>query len=170
MTALTIRPATTDDARTLLAIYRPIVLNTTISFELEPPTLNQFQQRIEKALTNYAWLVAEIDGRPTGYAYGTEHRSRGAYQYAVETSAYVHPNFYRQGIGKILYKKLLSNLAQKGYCNAYAGIALPNEASIALHKRVGFEYIGTFPKVGRKFGRWHDVSWWHCPLRDEPDD
>lgn len=163
-TDLIIRPAALDDAEPLLAIYRPIVLQTAISFELEPPTLEQFQQRIETALTGWEWLVAEADGRIAGYAYGTSHRPRGAYRYAVETSAYVHPDFYRRGIGLALYQKLLPNLAKKGYCNAYAAIALPNEASIALHRRAGFEYIGTFPSVGRKFGRWHDVSWWHCRL------
>jgi phosphinothricin acetyltransferase len=165
---LIIRPATLDDAEALLAIYRPIVLNTTISFELEPPTLEQFRERIEGALADYDWLVAEVDGRPIGYAYGTSHRSRGAYRFAVETSAYIHPSYYRRGIGLNLYKKLLPNLAEKGYCSAYAGIALPNEASTALHKRAGFVYIGVFPSVGRKFGRWHDVSWWHCRLREEP--
>jgi L-amino acid N-acyltransferase YncA len=168
MTSFTIREGTSADAEALLAIYRPIVLHSAISFELEPPTLEAFRSRLEKALANYVWLVAEVNGRTAGYAYGTSHRAREAYQYAVETSAYVHPDYYRRGIGLALYKKLLPNLAKKGYCNAYAAVALPNEASIALHKRAGFEYIGTFPLVGRKFGRWHDVSWWHCPLRDEP--
>lgn len=163
-----IRQAKVGDAEPLLAIYRPIVLETAVSFELEPPTLEQFRQRIVKAVSDYDWLVAEVDGRTAGYAYGTSHRPRGAYRYAVETSAYVHPDFYRRGIGLKLYEKLLRNLAKKGYCNAYAAIALPNEASIALHKRAGFVYIGTFPSVGRKFGRWHDVSWWYCHLRDEP--
>jgi phosphinothricin acetyltransferase len=168
MNDLTIRPATLADAEPLLAIYRPIVLHTTISFELEPPTLKEFRQRMEKALAGWAWLVAEVDGRLAGYAYGTAHRPRAAYQYAVETSAYVHPDYYRQGIGRKLYLQLLPALAEKGFCNAYAAIALPNEASIALHRQVGFEYIGTFPSAGRKFGRWQDVSWWHCRLRDEP--
>lgn len=165
MNSLIIRTATLDDAKHLLAIYRPIVLNTTISFELEPPNLDQFKQRIAKILAEHAWLVAEINGSPAGYAYGASHRPREAYRFSVETSAYVHPDYYRQGIGLALYEKLLPKLAKKGYCNAYAAIALPNEASIALHKRVGFEYIGVFPSVGRKFGRWHDVSWWHCKLR-----
>ena len=98
-----IRPATPNDAEPLLDIYRPIVLNTTISFELEPPTLEQFRHRIEKGLAKYDWLVAELNGRPIAYAYGTSHRSRAAYQYAVETSAYVHPDYYRQGIGITLY-------------------------------------------------------------------
>jgi phosphinothricin acetyltransferase len=163
-----IRPVEIEDAQLVLDIYRPIVLETAISFELEPPTVTDFQERIKKAQRKYAWLVAEENGRPAGYAYGTEHRTRGAYRYAVETSAYVHPDFYRRGIGLALYQKLLPKLANLRYCNAYAAIALPNEASISLHKKVGFEYIGTFPLIGRKFGQWHDVSWWHCPLRDEP--
>ncbi|MFZ0544552.1 MAG: arsinothricin resistance N-acetyltransferase ArsN1 family B [Candidatus Promineifilaceae bacterium] len=166
--SIIIRNATPDDAEPLLTIYAPIVRETTISFELEPPTLNEFRGRIEKALAGWDWLVAEVDGRIAGYAYGSTHRNRAAYQYAVEVSAYVHPDYHRQGIGLTLYKNLLSNLAKRGYCNAYAAIALPNEASIAFHRRLGFNYIGTFPSVGRKFGRWHDVSWWHCPIRDEP--
>lgn len=168
MIPFTIRQAKTADAEAMLAIYRPIVLQTAISFELEPPSLEAFKSRIEKALAAYLWLVAEVDGRTAGYAYGTSHRAREAYKYAVETSAYVHPDYYRRGIGLALYEALLPNLAKIGYCNAYAAVALPNEASIALHERAGFRYIGTFPSVGRKFGRWHDVSWWHCPLRDEP--
>lgn len=163
-----IRPVTREDAAELLAIYRPIVLETAISFEVEPPSLAEFETRIEKALAKYHWLVAEVDGRIAGYAYGTEHRTREAYRYAVETSAYVHPDFYRQGIGRSLYHQLLPALAHKGYCNAYAAIALPNKASIALHKSVGFQFIGIFPTIGWKFDQWHDVSWWHCPLRKNP--
>ncbi len=168
MTGYIIRPATINDAEPLLEIYRPIVLNSAVSFELEPPTVEHFQQRIEKALASWAWLVAETDGRAIAYAYATSLRPREAYRYTVETSAYVHPDYYRQGIGLQLYKKLLATLVEKGFCSAYAVIALPNEASIALHKKAGFRYIGTFPRAGRKFGRWHDVSWWHYPLRDEP--
>lgn len=168
MTGYAIRTATLDDAGSLLEIYRPIVLNTAVSFELEPPTLEQFRQRIQKALDGWDWLVAEADGRPIAYAYGTSLRPRAAYRYAVETSAYVHPDYYRLGIGRQLYEKLLTALTNKGFCSAYAVIALPNEASITLHKKVGFKYIGTFPKVGRKFNQWHDISWWHRPLRDEP--
>lgn len=167
---MTIRTATPDDAEPLLDIYRPIVLHSAISFELEPPTLQQFRKRIETALAGWEWLVAEIDGRPIAYAYATSLRPRPAYRYAVETSAYVHADYYRRGIGLKLYKKLLTSLADKGFCSTYAVIALPNDASIALHKKVGFSYIGTFPSAGRKFGRWHDISWWHRRLRDEPPD
>src|SRR5262249_59062990 len=87
---VSVRSATPDDAECLLAIYRPVVLNTAISFELEPPSVPKFRARIESVLaTKMAWLVAERDRRPVGYAYATPHRSRGAYQWSVEPSVYV---------------------------------------------------------------------------------
>jgi phosphinothricin acetyltransferase len=71
-------------------------------------------------------------------------------------------------VGKQLYQALLARLAERGYCNAYAGIALPNGASVALHRAVGFQEIGRFPAVGRKFNQWHDMGWYHRPLRAQP--
>jgi L-amino acid N-acyltransferase YncA len=168
MSPVSIRPATLHDAEALLAIYRPYVLTTAISFELEPPTLDEFRARVQRALADYAWLVAERDAAPVAYAYGTPHRARGAYKWSVETSVYAAPSNHRQGVGRTLYEALLPMLAQKGYCNAYAGITLPNDASVALHRRVGFQAVGVFRAVGRKLGAWQDVSWWHCPLRSEP--
>ena len=165
---VSVRSATPDDAEQLLAIYRPFVLNTAISFELVPPSVAEFRARIERALAEMAWLGAERDRRPVGYAYAAPHRSRGAYQWSVEPSVYVEEGSHRQGIGRLLYEALLPRLAQKGYCNAYAGITLPNDASVALHRRLGFEPVGVFRSVGHKFGAWHDVSWWHLRLRSEP--
>jgi phosphinothricin acetyltransferase len=86
----------------------------------------------------------------------------------VEVSAYVHPSYQRQGVGRALYPPLLDELTQKGYCNAYAGITLPNDGSAALHRRVGFEPVGVFKFAGRKFGKWHDVAWFQRTLRDSP--
>jgi phosphinothricin acetyltransferase len=168
MSEAVVRIATPDDAEALLAIYRPFVLNTATSFELEPPPVEEFRERIERALAGWAWLVAERDGHMVGYAYATSHRARGAYKWSVEPSVYVDQGSHRQGIGKMLYEGLLPLLAAKGYCNAYAGITLPNDASVALHQRLGFEPIGVFRCVGHKFGAWHDVSWWHLRLRSEP--
>jgi L-amino acid N-acyltransferase YncA len=166
--ALSIRAATPDDAEPLLAIYRPFVLQTAISFELEPPSPAEFRARIERSLAEWAWVVAERDGRPVGYAYATAHRPRGAYKWSVEPSVYIEPGHHRLGIGTLLYDALMPRLAERGYCNAYAGITLPNEPSVALHRRVGFELVGVFRSVGRKFGAWHDVSWWHRRLRPDP--
>lgn len=86
----------------------------------------------------------------------------------VEVSAYVHPAHHRQGVGRALYLRLFEDLTCQGFCNAYAGVALPNDGSIALHRSVGFESIGVFKAVGRKFGKWHDVAWFQRVLRDTP--
>ncbi len=168
MTEVSIRPATPDDAASLLAIYRPVVLNTATSFELTPPSVAEFGGRIDRALSEWAWLVAEDAGQPVAYAYATPHRSRGAYKWSVETSVYVAETHRRQGLGTLLYAALMPVLVEQGYCNAYAGITLPNAASVALHQRAGFQAVGVFRSVGRKFGAWHDVSWWHLPLRSTP--
>ncbi len=159
MSTVQIRQADAADAPALLAIYAPFVLNTAVSFEATPPTVAEFEARIRKALDRWTWLVATIDGACAGYAYGSTHRERDAYRYSVETSVYVEPRFHRRGIARELYQALLADLGCRGYCNAFAGVALPNDASVALHRHLGFEPIGVFRAVGYKFDRWHDV-WW----------
>jgi phosphinothricin acetyltransferase len=163
-----IRPAELADVPAMLDIYVPYVLGTAISFEAAAPTVEEFSQRVLKARKDWAWLVAESGGEIAGYAYGSAHRERPAYRWSVETSAYVHDKFKGQGCGTKLYVALLSQLAQRGFCNAFAGVALPNEASLKLHRSAGFESIGVFKRVGRKFNAWHDVAWFHRQLRDEP--
>jgi L-amino acid N-acyltransferase YncA len=167
-TALRIRRATEADAAALVAIYRPYVEDSAVSFEVVTPTVEAFAARIGKALAGWQWLVAEKGERAIGYAYGSSHRERAAYGWSVEVSAYVDPGHHRQGVGRLLYTNLFTDLAARGYCSAYAGITLPNEASIALHRGVGFEFVGTFHAVGRKFGAWHDVAWFERRLRDRP--
>lgn len=163
-----IRPASERDAAVLLAIYRTFVETTAVSFETVSPTAEEFAARIVKVSAGWRWLVAERHGRCVGYAYATAHRERSAYRWSVEVSAYVDPAHHRQGVGRALYQQLLGDLTQAGFCNAYAGITLPNEGSVALHRSVGFESIGVFKSVGRKFGQWHDVAWLHRRLRDAP--
>ena len=165
-----IRPANLGDAALLLDIYRPFVTDTAVSFELQPPSVEEFEERIAKALGQWAWLVAENERGPVGYAYATSYRSRGAYRWSVETSAYVRADHRGQGLGRRLYQELLPILVEKGYCNAYAGIALPNDASVGLHRSLGFTAIGVFRRAGWKFGAWHDVSWWQLGLRPKPPD
>lgn len=165
-----IRQATCADAAALRAIYRPYVESTAVSFEIELPEVEAFSRRIASALETWDWLVAELDGAPVGYAYGSAHRPREAYRFSVETSAYVHGDFHRRGIARALYTPLLATLAARGFANAYAGITLPNEASVGFHRSLGFEPVGVFPRVGRKFDRWHDVAWYHRPLGPPPGD
>lgn len=164
--ATLIRTATAADAAVLRELYRPYVETTAISFELEVPSIEEFQRRISVAVEGWSWLVAEVDGRQVGYAYASAHRARAAYRTSVETSAYVHEDYQRQGIGRTLYTQLLNELNERGFASAFAAITLPNEASVSFHKTMGFEPIGVFPRVGRKFEAWHDVAWFYRPIRD----
>jgi L-amino acid N-acyltransferase YncA len=163
-----LRRATEADAAACLAIYRPFVEATAVSFEAAIPSVEEFAARIAQSLSAWTWLIAEQDGRHIGYAYGHSHRERAAYQWSVEVTIYVDSSYRRQGVGQHLYERLFTDLASLGYCNAYAGVTQPNEASMALHRSVGFEYIGTFRSVGRKFDRWHDVAWFQRKLRETP--
>ena len=149
---------------------RPFVEGTAVSFELAVPSVAEFAERIATAVRGWAWLVAEVNGEAVGYAYASAHRTREAYRYSVETSAYVHEDSRRQGIARALYAQLLDDLVEQGFGSAYAGITLPNAASVGFHESLGFTSIGVFPRVGRKFGRWHDVLWLYRPLNDSVQD
>jgi L-amino acid N-acyltransferase YncA len=161
-----IRPAREDDAAQLLDIYAPYVERTAVSFEVERPSVEEFAARIRKVQSAWSWLVAEKDGTPVGYAYGSTHRDRPAYRWSVEVTAYVREDVQRQRVGTSLYSRLFSELADRGYFNAFAGITLPNDASRGLHTAVGFQPIGVFRSIGWKFGQWHDVAWFQRRLRE----
>jgi L-amino acid N-acyltransferase YncA len=163
-----IRLATSDDAAGVAAIYRPIVASSPSSFEVDPPDEQEMRRRIQETLILYPWLVCEHRGRVVAYAYAARHRARAAYQWSVDTSVYVHPDVQRCGIGRALYRSLVRILAAQGYVNAYAGITLPNAASVGLHESVGFEAVGVYRRVGHKLGAWHDVGWWQLGLQPSP--
>lgn len=159
-----LRPVLSSDAEGIAAIYRPIVENTTISFEEVAPDAAEFARRIAEITQRYPWLVAELDGTVAGYAYASRHRERSGYRYSADVSVYLAPNARGRGMGTALYERLLGSLAQLGLHRAFAGITLPNDASVNLHRRCGFELVGIYKEVGRKFERWLDVSWWQRPL------
>ncbi len=161
-----LRLATPQDAPAIHAMYAPIVRDTTISFELEVPSIIEMSDRIESVLTMFPWLVCERnDGELLGYVYGSKYRPRAAYQWGVEVTVYVHPGAQRHGIARGLYSALFELLRIQGIYIAYAGIALPNEGSVRLHTSLGFEPIGVYRKTGYKFGQWHDVGWWELVLQ-----
>ena len=161
-----IRSARPDDAEAIMHIYAPIVAETAISFELEIPTVDEMRRRVVSTLERFPWLVSEDEhGVVDGYVYASQHRERPAYQWSVDVTTYVRSDARGRGIGKSLYNQLFEELATQGYFNAFAGIALPNVSSIALHESVGFKFVGIYRGVGYKLGAWHDVSWWQRPLQ-----
>jgi L-amino acid N-acyltransferase YncA len=159
-----IRSAAVTDAEGILAIYRDFVTETGVTFETEPPSLDEMRARIERAVKRYAWLVFERAAELLGYAYADRFHPRPAYRWSVEVSVYVKPDFQGQGVGRSLLSALLESLGGRGYVNAFAGVALPNPASVKLFESLGFEQIALQKQVGYKLGRWRDVGWWQLEL------
>ncbi|HEL1768438.1 TPA: N-acetyltransferase [Streptococcus suis] len=154
-----IRSARTEDAADLVAIYAPYVEKTAITFETEVPTVEAFASRIEKTLEKFPYLVAEEEGRVVGYAYASTYYARAAYDWTVELSVYIKQEVRGKGIGTLLYNALEKELTARGFKNFLACIALPNPASLALHKKRGYEQVAHFKNVGYKFDTWHDIVW-----------
>ncbi len=167
--AARIRLATGDDAAAILDIYAPIVRHTALSFETEPPSVEQMRGRIVETLAELPWLVSlDERGVVSGYAFAGRHRERAAYRWTVDTTIYVRPGSREQGTGRRLGEELLKRLVQQGYRQAFARVVLPNEPGIRLHQSLGFEAVGVFKNAGLKNGTWRDVSWWQRQLQDLP--
>lgn len=158
------REGTAGDAEACAAIYAPYVTDTAISFETTAPTANEMAQRIATASRSHAWVVLEDDERVVGYAYGGPFASRAAYRWSCEVSLYLELGRRRTGGGRALCAALLARLADRGFRAALAGMTLPNEASVGLHRAMGFEPVGTYRRIGWKHGAWHDVAWTQRPL------
>ncbi len=157
-----IRSATPEDAAAVLAIYEPIVRDTAISFETEPPSEDEIVERI---VQSHEWLVFQTSGRIVGYAYAVPFHRRAAYRWSVELSIYVAEDARRSGLGREILTEMLDRLLRRGFVNAFAGIALPNEVSVRLFESCGFKKIAHQEHVGFKLGAWHDVGWWQRDLR-----
>lgn len=164
-----IRLATEQDAAAIQAIYAPYVRETVVSFELEPPDTATIQERIRRISELFPWLVCEHHDSVVGYAYASRHRERPAYQWSVDVTVYVQRGLHRSGVGRGLYTSLIEMLRLQGFFNAYAGIALPNDASIGLHRALGFQPIGVYEHVGYKLGKWHSVAWMGLTLQEPPE-
>jgi L-amino acid N-acyltransferase YncA len=154
-----IRLANATDGQALAAIYGPAVSDAAISFELEPPAAEEMAARVARNLEYAPWIVCESQGGVVGFAYASRHRDRAAYQWSVDVSAYVASSARRWGVARALYSSLFAILVLQGFRNAYAGITLPNAASVGLHEAMGFTTVGVYPRVGYKRGSWHDVVW-----------
>src|SRR4051794_36518374 len=159
-----VRSATDADATACAAIYAPYVTDTAVSFEEEPPTAAEMARRIASA---HDWLVLLDGGRVVGYAYAATFHPRAAYRWACEVSVYLERGFEGRGGGRALYGVLLPRLAERGFRTAIAGMTLPNPGSVALHRAFGFAPVGTYRRIGFKFGVWHDVAWTQVMLVDD---
>ena len=162
--AAAIRLACADDAAQVQAIYAPVVRDTAISFEVDPPDVSEMGRRIRGTLTRLPWLVCERDGEVLGFAYAARHRERAAYRWSVDVSVYIDRQARRAGVGRGLYVSLLAMLARQQFAAAHAGITLPNPASVGLHQALGFVPVGVYRAVGFKLGAWWDVGWWQRRL------
>ena len=156
------------DAAAVAAIYGVAVETTLATFEEVAPTANEMAGRIRSVLARTPWLVMEVGGAVVGYAYGSPHQDRPGYRWSVNISVYVADGHRGRGIGRALYDELLAILQRQGFVNVYAGIALPNPGSVALHEGIGMRRTALYERVGFKFDAWHDVAWFALRL-SEPE-
>jgi phosphinothricin acetyltransferase len=159
-----IRAATAADAAAIVAIYNHYIKNTTVTFEESPLAPADMAQRIATVTADLPWLVLERDARVLGYAYASRFHTRSAYRFTVETTVYVAHDAHRSRVGTELYGTLLERLRAQKLHRALGVIALPNEASVALHEKLGFRKVGETEEVGWKFSRWINVGYWQYPL------
>lgn len=166
MDAHRVRPASPQDAAACVALYRPYVEHTAISWEIEVPTVSEMAARIGGARETHEWLVLERDDRVIGFAYGNAFNRLAAYRWSAQTGIYVDADHHRTGGGRALYARLLRRLTERGYRQAMAGITQPNDASNRFHRSFGFRDAGLYRRVEWKHGRWHDVAWMQLDLLD----
>ena len=174
MTTVDIELAAAGDLPAILAISNWAAMHTPANFATEPESIDDWLSSWEGTHAMYPWLVARRRGPDgsdvLGFAKASPHRARGAYAWTAEVSVYVHPDHHGRGVGRSLYRELISLLERQGYVTLLAGITAPNPASEALHRSFGFRKVGSLERVGWKFNRWHDVGWWELFLRpaDQP--
>ena len=155
-----IRPVNLNDVEELLEIYNYYVINSIITFDIEPLTLEIFKEKVERISKIYPFIVFEENNEILGYAYGSQWRSKPAYNHAVESTVYIKHNTQGKQIGTKLYAELLKQLKQQNFHTVIGGLTLPNDASVRLHKKFGFKEVAHFKQVGYKFNTWLDVGFW----------
>lgn len=160
-----IRPASTSDASGITNIYNHYIRESTVTFEEEEISSDELLSRMQKAeASGLPLLIAEDNGNLVGYAYATKWKERSAYRFSVEISVYVAHQHHGKGWGSKLYDALFAKLRKQDVHLVIGGITLPNDASIALHKKFGMEKVAHFKEVGFKFGNWLDVGYWQRKL------
>lgn len=161
-----IRFANFDDAANILKIYEKFIKETVVTFEIEVPSIESFQNRMKSIMDFYPWLVCEVDGEIAGYAYASKHGERAAYRWSSDLSVYIGEKFHRHHLGTDLYDEVIQYLKKQGFCTVYAAISTPNPKSQAFHESYGFKKIGEFKNVGHKMGKWLDVTWYDLQIAE----
>jgi L-amino acid N-acyltransferase YncA len=159
-----VRPASPQDAAACVAIYRPYVENTAISWEIDVPTVDEMATRIAGLRATHEWLVLEREDRIVGFAYGQPLKRLATFQWSAETGIYMHVGHHRTGGGRELYTRLLHRLTERGYRQAFAGITQPNAASNGFHRSFGFQDAGLYRRAEWKHNCWHDIAWMQLDL------
>lgn len=159
-----IRDVLATDGEALAAIYNPYITDGVVSFEYDAVDGEEMARRIQSITACYPWIVYDVDSQIQGYAYASRWKERAAYRYCAETTVYLRKGQEGRGIGTLLYAELLRRLPAHEVKIAIACIALPNEASVALHEKLGFEKVGHFREVGYKFDQWIDIGYWRKAL------
>lgn len=170
MKEIAIRPAEQGDLGALTDIYNHYVRETAVTFDVEPRTREQRQAWLDgfAATGRYRCLVAAQNGKAVGWASSHPYHERAAYETTVLTSIYLAPELTGQGIGRRLYTALFDALKDEDIHRAIGMISLPNEASIRLHHLLGFEQVGVYREVGRKFGRYLDIATYLRSMANRP--
>ena len=159
-----IRTFESRDVAPACRLTNHFIIRTAVHFGTSAHSEQEFGVLWESGREKFPWLAAEIDGAVAGFAKAGTWGAREAYALTAEVTVYIDPAFHRRGIGRALYTELLHRLRAAGFHTAVGGVTLPNEASVRLHESMGFQYVGTFKEVGRKFDRWHDTGWWQVML------
>ena len=167
---IAIRRANAADMRTICEIVNHYIATTAVNFRTEPQSVREWEADWQQYRERYPWLVASSAERVAGVAYAAPWKARAAYDWCAEVTVYVAADCLRQGVGSLLYHRLLADLEAQGFQTAVAAIGLPNEPSVALHEALGFRHAGMLKRVGYKFGAWHDVGFWQKAISevDEP--
>lgn len=159
-----IRDVLCEDAASIAEIYNHYIKHSTITFEEETVSPEEMKERILEISTDYPYMVYEEGHRILGYCYASKWRARSAYRFTLESTVYLDPQAVGQGIGSALYKELIQRLKDQGVHSIIGGIALPNIASMGLHKKLGFRKVAHFSEVGFKLNQWIDVVYWELLL------
>ena len=159
-----IRPVHIHDTQALLDIYNYYVLHTAVTFDIKPLSLETFQNKLETIDAVYPFIVYEENDTILGFAYGSRFRPKPAYDYVVESTVYVKHDAHGRQIGTKLYGELIHLLKQEKYTNVLGVLTIPNEASVKLHEKFGFEKVAELKDIGFKFNTWQTIGIWQLHL------